>query len=625
MCGIVGVSFREDNAERVLVAGLRSLEYRGYDSAGIALQVADMRKDAGARRRAQGRIDDLVAVIDADPLPQATTGIAHTRWATHGVPAEHNAHPHHFQKVTIVHNGILENHESLRAEADHAFASNGSTWTSETDSEVWAALICQELGDANDNPSVEDVLAALARAMGRARGSYALGILHDDLPGHVFFARHESPLVVGLGETGNFLASDVAALLDETRRFLYLQDGQLGWIHAEGHAVFDRDLTPVDLPVDTIDWDAEAAEKSGYAHFMLKEIEEQPHVVAQTLQACTNFEGGVLPDFEIPDAELAQYERIVIIACGTALHAARLGKYLLEEAAQMPVTVDFASEFRYCNPMVGPKDLVLAISQSGETADTLGAYRVATSKGARPIAICNVRGSSLCRLSDATILTKCGPEIGVASTKAFTAQILALHMLALRLGEARGNLDADEIERRIAQLRAARPAMDKLISGEAREHVAAIARKYADKPIFFFLGRGPDYPIALEGALKLKEISYVHAEGYPAGEMKHGPLALVSEDMICVALCGAGATYEKVVGNMQEVKTRGGTVVAITNEGQRDAIEMATDVVYVPEADPLVAPLLSVIPLQYLAYYVALERGCDIDKPRNLAKSVTVE
>ncbi len=620
MCGIVGVCYSSGSAEAALIAGLKSLEYRGYDSAGVALHA-----DGMPRRRAQGRVDDLVAVITKEPLPSARVGIAHTRWATHGVPAERNAHPHRFGRVTLVHNGILENHEMLRTLVENELRTNGSTWSSETDSEVWAALLHFELGLAADAPTQEDLLAAIARAMGRARGSYALAILHDALPGRVFFARQESPLVLGVGAAGRFLASDVAALLEETKDFVYLQDGQLGYVAADEHAIFDVHLRPVELPIDTIEWDAESAEKGGYPHFMLKEIEEQPLVVGRTLQASIGPGGQILPDFAISDEELARYKRIVILACGTALHAARLGKYLLEEASQIPVTVDFASEFRYRNPMVGPDDLVLAISQSGETADTLGAYRVAMQKGAKPIAICNVRGSSLCRLSHATILTQCGPEIGVASTKAFTGQLLAIHLLALKLGRARSVLSADQVDQRLGQLRLARHAMDQLVGGASRDHVARIATQFARKPIYFFLGRGPDYPIALEGALKLKEISYVHAEGYPAGEMKHGPLALVSKDMVCVVLCGHGPTYEKVLGNMQEVKTRGGTVVAITNERCSEAIAMADEVILLPEVDPFVAPLLSVVPLQYLAYFVALERGCDIDKPRNLAKSVTVE
>ncbi|MCA8972768.1 MAG: glutamine--fructose-6-phosphate transaminase (isomerizing), partial [Planctomycetes bacterium] len=508
MCGIVGVCYSSGSAEHALIAGLKSLEYRGYDSAGVALHAEGM-----PRRRAEGRVDDLVAVIDRDPLPVARIGIAHTRWATHGVPAERNAHPHRFDRVTLVHNGILENHDAMRTLVENELRTNGSTWSSETDSEVWAALLRVELGNASENPTVEDMLGAISRAMLRARGSYALAILHDAIPDRVFFARHESPLVVGIGEGGNFVASDVAALLEETRDFVYLQDGQCGYVTADECAIFDETLQPVDLPIDTIEWDAESAEKGGYPHFMLKEIEEQPLVVGRTLQASIGSGSQILPDFAIPDEELAGYQRIIILACGTALHAARLGKYLLEEAAGIPVTVDFASEFRYRNPMVGENDLVLAISQSGETADTLGAYRVAIDKGARPIAICNVRGSSLCRLSNATILTQCGPEIGVASTKAFTGQLLAIHLLALRLGRARGKLDDRAVEARLGQLRIARHAMDQLVGGAARDHVARIATQFAHKPIYFFLGRGPDYPIALEGALKLKEISYVHAEG----------------------------------------------------------------------------------------------------------------
>ena len=620
MCGIVGVCFEEGAASPALIAGLRSLEYRGYDSAGIALAGSGL-----PTRRTRGRVDNLVALVDSDPLPNAACGIAHTRWATHGKPSDRNSHPHRFGRLVAVHNGILENHEALRAELSAKAGHDVVRFESETDSEVWVALIDDELGDSKMTPGVGEIVEALARAMQRAKGSYALAIMHEAIPDRIFFARRESPLVVGIGEGGNYVASDIAALLELTHRFLYVEDGMLGWVSSTAHEVYDEQLQRVDLPVDVIEWDAEAVEKCGYEHFMLKEIEEQAIVVGNTLQVGASESGRVLPEFEIPDAELAQYERVVIVACGTALHAGFLAKYVLEGIAGIPVQVDYASEFRYREPMVGPKDLVLAISQSGETADTLGAMKVAIERGARPVAICNVRGSSLCRISDAVVQTVCGPEIGVASTKAFTAQLLAVHLLALRLGMARKALSTDELAHRVDLLRRARPALDSLIGGPAREHVADIARRFANKPIFFFLGRGPDYPIALEGALKLKEISYLHAEGYPAGEMKHGPLALVSEEMVCVAIAGDSPTYEKVLGNVQEVKTRGGTCVLITNSNKAEAIELADETIIIPSLDPLIDPILSVVPLQYLAYYVALERGCDIDKPRNLAKSVTVE
>ncbi|MAE77017.1 MAG: glutamine--fructose-6-phosphate transaminase (isomerizing) [Planctomycetes bacterium] len=622
MCGIVGACSRAIGVQDTLMGGLRSLEYRGYDSAGIVVHAPGL-----PRRRAQGRIDRLQECMDREPLPEGTTGIAHTRWATHGAPSDRNAHPHGFGKLMAVHNGILENWDALKEDFSSRFASNGSSFESETDSEVWVALVWDELGNKQNSPSARDMIEALARAMGRAKGSYGLAMVHEDLPGEVFFARQESPLVLGIGETGHYVASDISALLAHTRRFVYLEDGMLGRIWADGYEILDRSLAPQELSVDEVTWDAEQAEKGGYEHFMLKEIEEQPLVVARMLQSETSAEGWLLGNFEISDARLREFKRIVILACGTALHAARVAKYVIEECAGVPVTVDFASEFRYRNPMVGPGDLALAISQSGETADTLGAIKVAVVAGATPIAICNVRGSSLCRLAEATFLTECGPEIGVASTKAFTSQILAVHVLALRLAMARRRIDEAELMRRLEVLCTAPPAMEKMIhgAGSARDQAKAVAEKYSHKELFFFLGRGSDYPIALEGALKLKEISYVHAEGYPAGEMKHGPLALVSQDMVCVALCGDSPVYEKVLGNVSEVKARGGIIVAVTNAEKREVIELADDVILVPRGDRLITPLLNTIPLQYLAYYVALARGCDIDKPRNLAKSVTVE
>jgi glucosamine--fructose-6-phosphate aminotransferase (isomerizing) len=616
MCGIVGAAAKDHHVLETLIAGLQSLEYRGYDSAGVCVHAEGL-----PLRKAQGRVKDLTQLIEAEPLPDSDCGIAHTRWATHGVPSQPNAHPHRIGKLVLVHNGILENFDEFKLD----YIGIGTSFLSDTDTEVWAALVWHELGAKQEQPTVDCMLDAIGRSMKKAKGSYALAILHEALPGHVFFARRESPLVLGIGEGGHYLASDVAALLGRTRDFVYLEDDQLGYLTETEWRVFDRDHQPVHLPVDHVEWDAEAAEKGGYEHFMLKEIEEQGVVLAQTLQGTTNARDRVLPEFEISDERIRQFERIVILACGTALHAGRLGKYVIEEAAQLPVDVDFASEFRYRDPMIGPKDLVLAISQSGETSDTLGAMRLAVERGATPIAICNVRGSSLTRMCEATILTRCGPEIGVASTKAFTGQLIALQLLSLRLGMARGAMDEKELVRRLHVLRALRTPMEALIGGKARDDMEVVARKYANKPVFFFLGRGTDYPIALEGALKLKEISYVHAEGYPAGEMKHGPLALVSEDMVAVAIAGAEGAYDKMLGSMQEVKARGGKVVAITNPGRKEAIELADDVILIPETDPLVAPMLHIIPMQYFAYYVAHAKGCDIDKPRNLAKSVTVE
>ncbi len=618
MCGIVAACFKKGDVVPTLVEGLRCLEYRGYDSAGLAVLASGL-----PVRKAKGRVQDLAALLEEDPVPHSSVGIAHTRWATHGVPSKVNSHPHRSGSVVLVHNGILENFEELK----ESFLEGGTEFVSETDSEVWASLLDHELTKIRAEAPLDSlgVMKALNRAMAKAKGSFGLAILVEDLPGRIFFARHESPLVLGISDKGHYVASDVQAVLKETHDFIYLLEGNCGWIDDSSYQVFDRDLHPIEAKVEHLDWDAESVGKSGYDHFMLKEIEEQGIVLANTLSSTTSSKDRILPDFQVSEDTLRSFDRIVIVACGTALHAGRLGRFILEEAAGIPVDVDFASEFRYRNPLVGERDLILAISQSGETADTLGAVKVAREKGATAVAICNVRGSSLCRLVADTILTQCGPEIGVASTKAFTAQVLAIHLFAMRVGMARRQMGEEELLRRLNVLRASRTAIETLLSSEVRSHIAEVAKKYAYKSVYFFLGRGPDYPIAMEGALKLKEISYLHAEGYPAGEMKHGPLALVSEDMVVVALAGQGETYDKVLGNMQEVKTRGAKLVVLTNTEKKEAIELADDVILVPRTDPLVAPLLHVIPLQYLAYYVALERGCEIDKPRNLAKSVTVE
>ncbi|MEZ5989665.1 MAG: glutamine--fructose-6-phosphate transaminase (isomerizing) [Planctomycetota bacterium] len=614
MCGIVAASLAGGEVRGLLITGLKSLEYRGYDSAGLCLGVAGL-----PTVKCKGRVDELAQRAEAAGLPAARTGIAHTRWASHGAPSEPNAHPHKRGQISVVHNGIFENFAQVKREL------GVDGYASETDSEVWAALLEAELGARAAAPTPDDVLAAMARATGRARGAWALAVLHEALPGHVFFARQESPLVLGIGEDGRYVASDVPALLGRTRDFVYLEDGWLGWITDDAHLIVDWALRPVEARVEHITWDAEQAEKGGYAHYMLKEIEEQPEVVERTIQAATSSEAGFLGGFAMSEAELARFERIVVLACGTALHAGRYGRYVIEALAGLPVEVDFASEFRYRDPMVGPKDLVLAISQSGETADTLGALAVAIEKGATPIAICNVRGSSLTRVARATLLTWCGPEIGVASTKAFAGQLVALHLLGLKLALARGRLDAAGVEERVAVLRTLKGVLASQVGPEAGARFTELAHKYAGKPIYFFLGRGADYPMALEGALKLKEISYVHAEGYPAGEMKHGPLALVSDDMVIVGLAGPSPVHEKTLGNLREVRARGGNLVVLTTEDMDEARELADDVVLLPACDPWIAPLAHLVPLQYLAYHVALERGCDIDKPRNLAKSVTIE
>ena len=563
MCGIVAACLVRGSVAPLLIAGLRRLEYRGYDSAGISLHAEGL-----PIRKGVPRVEDLMRAVAEKPLPEATVGIAHTRWASHGAPNEANAHPHRFHQIVLVHNGILENHAELK----EGFVARGSSFDSETDSEVFAALIHDELHAAGASPSSDDFLAALRRAMLRAAGSFALAILHEALPEQVFFARREAPLLIGLGKGENFVASDVSALLSETRDFLYLEDGMYGYISHEDYAVFDVDHGPVTLAVEHVDWDVEQVGKAGYPHFMLKEIEEQPLVVAKALQSAWGDGAGFLEAFSIEDSQLAKFKRIVIVACGTALHAARYGKFVLEEACGLPVEVDFASEFRYRTALIGKGDLVLAISQSGETADTLGAFRLAIDQGATSIAICNVRGSSLCRLSVANVMTLCGPEIGVASTKAFMGQLVALHLLAMRIGRARGRLSQEEMEQRFEILRGLKTHLETLISSKRKDEIKKLAKKYHDKPIFFFLGRGADYPMALEGALKLKEISYVHAEGYPAGEMKHGPNALISDDMVIVGIAGSSPVHDKILSNLREVNARGGTLCVVTNPSKTEAM-----------------------------------------------------
>ncbi len=598
----------------LLVGGLHSLEYRGYDSAGLCLHAEGL-----PVTKMQGRVQELERAIEVAELPDSRTGIAHTRWASHGVPSVDNAHPHRRGAIALVHNGILENHEQLRQELGVL------DYHSETDSEVWTVVLEQELGAAAMAPSVEEMLAALSRSCRRGRGSWALAVMHEALPGRIFFARHESPLVLGVGDRGRYLASDVPPLLDQTRDFAYLEDGQMGWITATEHLAVNMDLEPVSLEIEHITWDAEQAEKGGYAHFMLKEIEEQPLVWERTIQAACSSEGGFLGSFELSDDEIREADRLIIVACGTALHAARYGKYLFESLVGIPVEVDYASEYRYRDPLAGSRDLVLAISQSGETADTLGALQVAMDKGATPIAICNVQGSSLCRKAKATLMTQCGPEIGVASTKAFTGQLAALHLLALRFAKARERIDEEEFDHHLVALRQGRELLAQQIGEEQRAWFEELGERFCDKGIFAFIGRGMFYPIAIEGALKVKEISYLHSEGYPAGEMKHGPLALVSDDMVIVGLCGPTPVYEKTIGNLREIKARGGTMLVVTTESMEEAQGIADEVVLVPESPAELVPIMAMIPIQYLAYYIALARGCDIDKPRNLAKSVTIE
>ena len=613
MCGIVGyVGTRE--AVPVIVEGLRRLEYRGYDSAGVAV----VKNCEMQRRRSVGKLVNLEESLKAEPLDGAF-GIGHTRWATHGRPSEENAHPHQdcHGKIVVVHNGIIENYLDLKTK----LAKDGHKFVTQTDTEVVAHLV--------ESLYKGDLRAAVQKAVKQLEGIYALVLLHKDEPQKLVAARMGPPLVVGLGDGERFLASDIPALLPYTRQFLFLEDGDVVSVTPGAHVITDADGKDVDRKTQQITWDPVQAEKGGYRHFMLKEIHEQPRAVRDTLLGRIGIEEGEVHLEELGDAaeDLKRAKRVMLVACGTSWHAALVGKYLLEQVAGVPAEVDYGSEFRYRTPLVGPKSLAVAITQSGETADTLAAFKEAKRLGAVPIAICNVQGSQVTREAAGTLLTHAGPEIGVASTKAFTSQIVALALLALHLGRLRGSLSAERCRGLLESLAKVPHLMENALAMSGR--VEEVAKWMAQARDFLYLGRGINYPIALEGALKMKEISYIHAEGYPAGEMKHGPIALIDENMPVVALCPQGRTYDKMLSNVQEVKARGGRIVAITFQGDtemRKILDKGTDLIFdVPAVDEEWSPLLMVLPLQLMAYHVAVRAGRDVDQPRNLAKSVTVE
>ena len=614
MCGIVGYVGTRD-AVPVIIEGLRRLEYRGYDSAGVAV-VDEGRLN---RRRSVGKLKNLEDSLRAEPLKGAF-GIGHTRWATHGRPSEENAHPHADCKgeLVVVHNGIIENYLALKSR----LAASGHRFVTQTDTEVVAHLVESHLGGG----SLED---AVRKALKEMEGIYALVLMHTREPQKLVAARRGPPLVVGLGEGEHFLASDIPALLPYTRDFLFLDDGDVVVVTPKSLRITDADGREVTRAPQRIAWDPVQAEKGGYRHFMLKEIHEQPRAVRDTLLGRIGLEEGEvhLEELGKAAAELKRAKRVLLLACGTSWHAALVGKYLLEQVSQVPAEVDYGSEFRYRTPIVGPETLAVAISQSGETADTLAAFREAKRLGALPIAICNVQGSMLTREAEGTLLTHAGPEIGVASTKAFTSQLVALALLALHLGRLRGTLSSERCRELLQSLAKVPHLMENALLASPR--IDEMSKFFAHARDFLFLGRGINYPIALEGALKLKEISYIHAEGYPAGEMKHGPIALIDENMPVVALCPPGRTYEKMLSNVQEVKARGGQVLAITMQGDtrvQKILEQPADlIVDVPDVDEVWSPLLTVLPLQLLAYHTAVRAGRDVDQPRNLAKSVTVE
>ena len=610
MCGIVGYVGHQD-AVPILLDGLSKLEYRGYDSAGVAVQ----RGEKIEIRRSVGKLVNLQKSL-AQKQIAGTCGIGHTRWATHGKPSEQNAHPHRSESCVLVHNGIIENYVELK----QRLLKDGYKFQSETDTEVVAHLIDKHLQKAGLH--LADAVRAAAKEI---RGSYAITVISEREPGMLVAARSGCPLVIGRSTDASFVGSDVMAMLAHTRDVTFLEDGDVAEVTASNVTYTDLDGHPVTRKKSMVTWDASAAEKSGYPHFMLKEIHEQPQTILDTIRGRYSYESGEadLPDIGLTPKQFAEVGRIWIVACGTSWHAGLVGKYLLEEMVRTPVQVDIGSEFRYRDPLIEKNDLFITISQSGETADTLAAAREAKQKGARVVSIVNVVGSTLARESDGVLYTHCGPEIGVASTKAFTSQLAALYMLALHLGRVRGVLSAADGKAWLDRL-VTLPALVKHVLGREAE-ILAIAKRYYKKPDFLYLARGINYPIALEGALKLKEISYIHAEGYAAGEMKHGPIALIDKDMPVVVLAPRDRLYEKTVSNLMEVKARRAPVIAFVAEGERELGKTADAVFTIPDVHPLLSPILFTIPLQLLAYHIAVLRGEDVDQPRNLAKSVTVE
>jgi glucosamine--fructose-6-phosphate aminotransferase (isomerizing) len=619
MCGIIGY-IGPKPVVPVLIEGLRRLEYRGYDSAGVAV----VRQGVISLRRSAGKLSRLEEAIQADPL-DGDYGVGHTRWATHGRPTEENAHPHRdcTGRIVVVHNGIIENYLELK----RALVAQGHKFVTETDTEIVAHLVEQELkagGAANGG-----LEGATRRALAQMRGMFALVLLSSDEPQKIVTVRNGPPLVIGIGDGEYFVASDIPAILAHTRDVVFLADEEMAVLTKDGVTFTNFAGTKLDRRPQRVLWDPIQAEKAGYKHFMLKEIFEQPQSVRDTILGRVSLDTGrvFLEEMTVSEADLTAIESVTILACGTSWHAGLIGKYLIEGLAKLPVEVDYGSEYRYRKPIVGKKTLAVVITQSGETADTLAALREAKARGARSIAICNVVGSMATRESDGTIYTHAGPEIGVASTKAFTSQLAALHLLALHLAQVRGVLTPEQSRDEIDGLLQLPTLIEQTLRVSAL--VDEIARRFYNRHDFLFLGRGINYPIALEGALKLKEISYIHAEGYPAGEMKHGPIALIDEQMPVVALAPRDHVFEKMLSNIQEVKARGGSIIALTT-GRDELVEALLDtehdsIIALPETRPRLSPVVMVLPLQLLAYHIAVRRGCDVDQPRNLAKSVTVE
>ena len=612
MCGIVGY-IGEQQAAPILLAGLSKLEYRGYDSAGIC--VRDESTGNVEVVKAKGRLRTLIEKTDDGHSVIGTSGIGHTRWATHGEPSENNAHPHcsDDKNVVLVHNGIIENFQELKEK----LVKRGYTFYSETDTEVAVILIDYYY------KKTESPLTSIATAMLHIRGSYAFGVMFKDCPNKIFAARKDSPLIIGKSEHGTLIGSDVPAILDQTRNVYYIDNLEIAELTKDEIHFFNMDEEEIEKEMVQIKWDAEAAEKGGYEHFMLKEIHEQPRAVQDTIGAYVKDNAVDFSEIGLKDEELANIERVYIVGCGSAYHVAMAAKYVLEDMTQVPVEIDIASEFRYRNPILVKNSLVVIISQSGETADSLAALRLAKEKGVAVLGVVNVVGSSIARESDHTLYTYAGPEISVATTKAYSTQLIAMYLFAMRLAQVKGLLSEEDCAKMIAELNELPAKIQKIL--DDKERIQWFASKYANAKDMFFLGRGLDYAISLEGSLKMKEISYIHSEAYAAGELKHGTISLIEDNTLVVGVLTQSNLYEKTISNMVEVKSRGAYLMGLTTYGNYGIEDTADFSVYVPKTDPHFATSLAIIPLQLLGYYVSVAKGLDVDKPRNLAKSVTVE
>jgi len=609
MCGIIGFIGKQ-NAIPILIEGLKKLEYRGYDSAGIAF----FRDNRIEVKRCPGKIKKLEALI-RDKNLHSLIGIGHTRWATHGKPSEENAHPHKVNGIVLVHNGIIENYFELKKELKKM----GHLFTSDTDTEVICHLI------SNHTKRGFNIEQSTREAVNHLKGAFSLAIISEEEPDKIVAVRNDSPLVIGLGDKEFFIASDIPAFLSHTRDVIILDNGEMAVVTHDGVSISDMKGNMLEKKVTNITWNSSMAEKGGYKYFMLKEINEQPRAITDTMKGRFSLENGDvnLEEFSIESSKLKKLKKIFLVACGTSWHAALVGKYLLEDIAKIPSEVDIASEFRYRNPIIPKDSLVIVITQSGETADTLAALREAKKGGAKVLSICNVVGSTVTREADSVFYTHSGPEIGVASTKAFTTQLVALYMFSIGIAKARGAISVRATKELLSDLLQLPEKVEKTL--RLNDHIVEIAKKFFRVKDFLYLGRGINYPIALEGALKLKEISYIHAEGYPAGEMKHGPIALIDDDMPVLVLAPRDKVYKKILSSIEEVRTRGGNVIALATNGDNSISSLTSDTIFIPEINEYLNPVLFSVALHLLAYHIAVLRGCDVDQPRNLAKSVTVE